>query len=179
MKTYAALLRAINVGGTGKLPMTELRQLCEGCGLSDVKTYIQSGNVVFRSRLSAAGVKRALEHALAVKMGKPVGVMIRTGAELEAALGDNPFPTAPPARVLVLFLDRAPAADSLEKVVVPGREELALRGRELFISFPDGMGASKLKIPFQNVGTGRNLNTVTQLAALARALGQGRPGRAD
>jgi uncharacterized protein (DUF1697 family) len=170
MKVYVALLRAINVGGTGKLPMTELRELCEGCGFKDVATYIQSGNVVFRSKLSESGVKRALESALARKMGKPFGALIRTGAELEAVLGGNPFTQASPARVLVLFLDAPPAPDCLDEVVIPGGEELALRGRELYMFFPDGMGQSKLKIPLQKVGTARNLNTVTQVAALARAL---------
>lgn len=170
MKAYAALLRAINVGGTGKLPMAELRELCAGCGFTDVSTYIQSGNVVFRSKLSERGVKRALEQALAKKMGKPFGALIRTGAELEAVLGDNPFPKAPPAQLLVLFLDAPPPADCLDKIVIPGREELALRGRELFIFFPDGMGRSKLKVPLQKVCTGRNLNTVRKLAALTRAL---------
>ena len=170
MKTYAALLRAINVGGTGKLPMTELRELCAGCGLEDATTYIQSGNVVFRSKLSESGVKRALEQALARKMGKPFGVLIRTCAELDAVIDGNPFPKAAPAQLLVLFMDAPPPADCLDRVVIPGREELALRGRELFIFFPDGMGRSKLKVPLQKVGTGRNLNTITKLAALARAL---------
>lgn len=170
MKAYVALLRAINVGGTGKLPMAELRALCEGCGFKDVSTYIQSGNVVFRSKLAESGVKRTLEQALARKMGKPFGALIRTGAELEAVLAGNPFPKAAPARVLVLFLDAPPPADCLDKVVIPGSEELALRGRELFMFFPDGMGQSKLKVPLQKVGTARNLNTVTQLVSLARAL---------
>jgi uncharacterized protein (DUF1697 family) len=171
MKAYAALLRAINVGGTGKLPMAELRELCEGCGFTNVGTYIQSGNVVFRSKLSESGVKRALEQALARKMGKPFGAMIRTGAELEAVLGGNPFPKAPPARVIVLFVDAPPPADCLDKVVIPGPEELVLRGRELFMFFPEGMGRSKLVFPLQKVGTGRNLNTIAKLASLIRALG--------
>jgi uncharacterized protein (DUF1697 family) len=170
MKAYAALLRAINVGGTGKLPMAELRDLCSGCGFTDVGTYIQSGNVVFRSKLSESGVKRALEQALARKLGKPFGAFIRTAAELDAVLGKNPFPEAAPARLLVLFLDAPPPPDSLDGVIIPGREELALRGRELFLHFPDGMGQSKLSVPLQRVGTARNLNTVTKLAALVRAL---------
>jgi uncharacterized protein (DUF1697 family) len=168
VNTYVALLRAINVGGTGKLAMTDLRVLCQKCGFQNVATYIQSGNVVFRSKLSEAGAKAAVEEALARKMGKPFGALLRTASELSGVVDANPFPQAAPNRILILFLDEAPPADSLKAVVAPGREELALRGREIFIHFPDGMGQSKLKVPFQKVGTGRNLNTATKLAAMAR-----------
>jgi uncharacterized protein (DUF1697 family) len=170
MTAYAALLRAINVGGTGKLAMTELRKLCEDCGCKNVATYIQSGNVVFQSKLSEASVKKTLEQALAKKMGKPFGVLVRTLAELKATIDNNPFPNAAPNQLLILFLNEAPAAASLKDVVAPAREEFALCGRELFIHFPDGMGKSKLKIPFQKTGTGRNLNTVRKLILMLEAL---------
>jgi uncharacterized protein (DUF1697 family) len=171
VNTYVALLRAINVGGTGKLAMSDLRQLCQDCGFLDVATYIQSGNVVFRSKLKEAGVKNALEQALAQKMGKPFGVLVRTAKELLDVVDKNPFPEAPPNRVLIVFLDEPPPPDSLKTVVIPGEEELVLQGRELFIYFPDGMGQSKLKVPFQKTGTGRNLNTARKLAAMAQELG--------
>src|SRR5690606_18491051 len=77
MTTFIALLRAINVGGTGKLPMAELSKLCEKAGLSNPKTYIQSGNVVFGSDAPDAEVKQALERALAEKLKKSVGVILR------------------------------------------------------------------------------------------------------
>jgi uncharacterized protein (DUF1697 family) len=171
MKTYVALLRAINVGGTGKLSMADLRQLCLGCGFDNVATYIQSGNIVFRSKLAETGVKRQLGQALAEKMGKPFGVLVRTAPELLDVLSKNPFPTAAPNQVLILFLDEPPPPDSLKTTIVPGREELALHGRELFIHFPDGMGQSKLKIPFQKTGTGRNLNTTRKLAEMVQEIG--------
>ena len=171
MATFAALLRAVNVGGTGKLPMSELRALCEACGFTEVATYIQSGNVVFRTRLSAARAKKELEARLRQAMGAEHGAMIRRAGELRSLLDDNPFPDAPPARVLVLFLDRAPAVLDLEQVVSPGREQLAIRGRELVIHYPDGMGKSKLRHPFQKTGTGRNLNTVRKLVEMLEAMG--------
>jgi len=87
---YAALLRAVNVGGTGKLPMTELARLCEREGLCDVKTYIQSGNVVFTSAKKEAAVKAALEKALERHMGKPVAVMVRTEWSRCDAAGSRP-----------------------------------------------------------------------------------------
>src|SRR6478735_565092 len=108
MAVYVALLRAVNVGGTGKLPMTELRDLCEAAGFDCVKTYIQSGNVVFKSALSEPKVKAKLEKALTVTLGKPAAALVRTAAELRRAIARNPFPKAEPNRVIVLFVDQAP-----------------------------------------------------------------------
>ncbi|MBA3462955.1 MAG: DUF1697 domain-containing protein [Deltaproteobacteria bacterium] len=170
MGTFVAFLRAINVGGTGILPMADLVKLCEKARFTHVQTYIQSGNVLFTSRSGASTVKATLEKALAVKLGKPVGVHLRTSVELDALLAANPFSAAAPNRVIVMFLDAAPTKDVLAAVKRPGGEELAVRGRELFIHYPEGQGASKLKVPFADVGTGRNINTVTKLAAMAHAL---------
>lgn len=167
MPRHIALLRAINVGGTGKLPMAELRALCEALGFTNVRTYIQSGNVVFDSRLSAARAKRALEDALEQRLGKRHAALLRTADELAAIEARNPFPDADPKRVLVVFVDEPPPRAALTGVKIPGREQLHLDGRELFIHFPDGMGTSKLKVPLANEGTGRNLNTVRALLELA------------
>jgi uncharacterized protein (DUF1697 family) len=172
MKVFVALLRAINVGGTGKLAMSELKSLCEAAGFKDCRTYIQSGNVVFRSPLSEASVKAKLEKALAAKLGKAGVAMVRSRAELEAAINRNPYKSALASRVLVLFLDEAPARDALSGLQIPGREKVKLEGREVFVHYPDGMGHSKLKLPFAAMGTGRNLNTVVKLAALAAELEQ-------
>lgn len=168
--TFIALLRAINVGGTGKLPMSELVTLCEAAGFKGAKTYIQSGNVVFGSSLSEANVKAKLERALAAKMGKPFAALVRNHAELEAVVKRNPFKKAAPNRLLVVFLDEAPARDALAGLKIPAREEVKLDGREIFIHFPDGMGQSKLKIPLMKTGTGRNLNTVVKLVEMARKI---------
>ena len=173
MPVFVALLRAVNVGGTGNLKMDQLRRLCAAQGFEHAVTYIQSGNVVFTSRLGEAAIKARLESALVRVVGKPVGVLVRSAPELSAALKRNPFPDAPPASVVVFFLDSAPGAKALEGLVVPGREQLELRGRELFIHFPDGQGRSKLKVPFAKTGTGRNLNTVQKLVAMAAALATG------
>lgn len=169
MTSFVALLRAINVGGTGKLAMADLVTLCEKAGFTGVKTYIQSGNVVFRAAGSEAKVKAVLEKAVAAKVGKPVGVLVRTADELEGVLAGNPFPAAAPNRVIVFFLDDAPPRTALKDVKPPGREELELCGREIYVHYPDGQGPSKLKVPLAAVGTGRNLNTVAKLAGLARA----------
>ena len=165
--TLIALLRAVNVGGTGKLPMTELRALCEAVGLRNVRSYIQSGNVVATSTAQPKAVKAKLEKALDAKLGKPCAVLVRSRDELAAIVAANPYPAAAPNQLLIVFLDEAPPKNAIAGVAIPGREELTLKGRELFIHFPDGMGRSKLKIPFANVGTGRNLNTVRALLAMA------------
>jgi uncharacterized protein (DUF1697 family) len=166
---YAALLRGINVGGV-KLLMTDLTRLCVGQGFACVKTYIASGNVVFTSTKTETAVRDALEGALATHAGRPVPVLIRTAAELEATVAANPFPGVAGNRLLVFFLPDPPPKNVLAGVVAPDGEEMAVRGRELFVHYPNGMGRSKLKVPLWNVGTSRNLNTVVKLAALTRAL---------
>jgi uncharacterized protein (DUF1697 family) len=122
MQVFVALLRAVNVGGTSKLAMSALRQLCEQAGFSGVVTYIQSGNVVLRSDGDAGSVKRTLEAALAVEMGKPVAVLVRTRVELEAIVARNPFPEAEPVRVLVLFLDEPVPDGALADLAIPADE---------------------------------------------------------
>ncbi len=166
---YAALLRGINVGGV-KLLMTDLARLCEGEGFACVKTYIASGNVVFTSTMKEAVVRDALEGALARHTGRPVPVLVRSAAELEATVAANPFPGIAGNRLLVFFLPDSPPKNVLAGVVAPDGEELAVRGRELYVHYPNGMGRSKLKVPLWNVGTSRNLNTVVKLAAMTRAL---------
>jgi uncharacterized protein (DUF1697 family) len=168
MPVFVAFLRAVNVGGTGKLAMSDLRGLCEAAGFQSVRTYIQSGNVVFGSALSQAKVKRKLEQALCTKLGKPCAVLLRSAAELAAVLRRNPFEKAAPRQVLVLFLDQTPARGALADLPIPGGEEVWLDGRELFVHFPNGMGRSKLKIPFAKTGTWRNLNTIAKLIAIVR-----------
>ena len=169
MAVFVALLRAINVGGTGLLPMKDSATLCADLGFENVRTYIQSGNVVFASALPEQEVRAKLEVALAERMGKRVDVAVRSAAELQATLAANPFPDAQPARVGVLFLTRSLPAGLLEDLAIPGREEVRLVSREIFIHYPDGMGQSKLKLPSAALGTTRNLNTVAKLVAMATA----------
>jgi uncharacterized protein (DUF1697 family) len=167
MKTYVAFLRAVNVGGTGKLPMAELRAMAEALGFTNVRTYIASGNLVFASTLSEAKVKAALEDRLEAYAGKPVGVVVRTGAELAAVLRANPFPAAPPDRTVAIFLDAPPPADTLMQVSSVGTEEIAQGKREIYVHYPDGMARSKLRIPAAKAGTARNMNTIATLAEWA------------
>ena len=122
MTAFVALLRAVNVGGTGKLPMVELKAMCEAAGFASVKTYIASGNVVFQSKKTEAQVKAALEKALAAYAGKPVGVMVRTAAEMAEVLAKNPFQKMPGNRTVAFFLDGTPAADALDMFPIGRRK---------------------------------------------------------
>lgn len=169
MPTYIALLRAVNVGGTGKLPMAELREMCVAAGFQDVRTYIASGNVVLRSPKSAVQVKQALEARLAEYAGKPVGVVVRSGADLARVLAGNPFAEGAPNRVVAIFLDDPPAADALDTVRHRREERIALGEREIYVHYGDGMADSKLVIPAARAGTARNMNTVAKLIEMAGA----------
>jgi uncharacterized protein (DUF1697 family) len=167
MTTYVTLLRAVNVGGTGKLAMSRLKSICADAGFARVETYIASGNVVFTSSAKPAKVKAELETRLAAELGKPVGVVVRTAAEIAAVLAANPFRKAAPNRTYAFFLDAAPPRDALDHVKGRSDEEIALGKREIFVHYPNGMGRSKLRIPAASAGTARNMNTVAKLAELA------------
>jgi uncharacterized protein (DUF1697 family) len=170
MKVYIALLRAVNVGGTGKLPMAELKAMCEAAGFDQVRTYIASGNVVFAAKGSETQVKATLEAKLEAYAGKKVGVLVRTPAEMKAVLAANPFPEMAPNRTVAIFLDAAPPPDALETVTGANGEELRLGRREIYVHYGDGMADSKLKIPAAAAGTARNMNTIARLAEMAATL---------
>jgi uncharacterized protein (DUF1697 family) len=171
MATFIALLRAVNVGGTGKLPMTELKSMCEKLGFTKVKTFIASGNVLFESRKSESAVKKALESALQEYAGKPVGVLVRTPAELAKVAEGNPFPKKPAKWTVAIFLDEAPPKDTLSAIRgAADGEEVKLGKREIYVHYGSGMARTKLRIPAAVAGTARNMNTVAKLAELGAEL---------
>lgn len=167
MTSYIALLRAVNVGETGKLPMAELKAMCIAEGFEQVQTYIASGNVVFSTDRSEQEIKAALEQRLQSHAGKPVGVMVRTAQELADILSANPFPEAPPNTTVAILLDDPPPADVLTTAKGHQDERLVLGKREIYVAYGPGMGRSKLKIPAAARGTARNINTLAKLAELA------------
>lgn len=166
MAAYVGLLRAVNVGGTGKLPMIDLRALAEAAGFTQVQTYIASGNLVFDYKGTGAQAQAILQDRLADYAGKPVGVMIRTAVEMAQIIADNPFAEAPPNKVVTIFLDAQPAPDALEQAVGGNGEEMALGVREIYVHYVRGQGVSKLRIPQAASGTARNMNTVSKLAGM-------------
>ena len=171
MTAYVALLRAVNVGGTGKLPMAKLKSIAEELGFGSPRTFIASGNLVFTSSKSEAQARKALEQALEKHVGKPVGVVVRTAGELSAVAKANPFKDSPPNRVLAIFLAAKPSKDALDDVRGRKDERIALGKREIYIDFGElGAGRSKLKIPAAAAGTARNMNSVAKLAEMAKEL---------
>lgn len=162
-----ALLRAVNVGGTGKLPMTELKMMAEKLGFEDVRTYIASGNLLFNTNLEEAAVKSKLEERLEDYAGKPVGVLIRTAEEMAKVVAGNPFADEPGNRVVAIFLDEAPPKSALTEHRGLNDERIALGRREIYVHYPSGQGDSRLVIPAAKAGTARNMNTVAKLAEMA------------
>ena len=171
MTAYVALLRAVNVGGTGKLPMAELRRIAGELGLGSPRTFIASGNLIFTSGRQAEEIREHLEDRLAAYMGKPVAVMIRTADEIAAVAAANPFPDAPGRRVLVTFLAEPPPASALAEARGLDGERLALGTREIYVDYCGRLlGRSKLRIPAAANGTARNMNSVAKLVEMAKEL---------
>lgn len=187
MTRYVALLRAINVGGRRKVPMGELRKLISGLGWTGVRTYLQSGNVVFTvpsgdagAEAGAGAVRERLEAAVAGHFGFDVPCLLRTGEELRAVVEACPFPTEEidPAKLLVLFIEESPSPDHFAGVdpAAYAPDEFRHLGRAVYCWFPDGMGRSKLPAALDRVRpqlttTGRNWRTVTTLLEWAEETG--------
>ncbi len=169
MTAFVALLRAVNVGGR-KLIMTDLKAVADGLGFDGSRTFIASGNLLFTSAKSESEVKAMLETALTRHMGKPVGVMVRTAAEMAAAGKANPFASEPGNKVVAIFLDAAPPKDAAKMAKNVADERMALGVREIYVHYPSGQGPSKLRIPATVNGTARNMNTVVKLAELTEEL---------
>ncbi len=167
MAVYVALLRAVNVVGANKLPMPTLVELCRDAGCERVRTYIASGNALFTSRLGERRIKALLEERLRAHLGKPIGVMVRTGAEIASVLAANPYPRHPPDRTVAIFLDGPPPSDTIATLRGRKGELLALGAREVYVMYRDGIAHSRLVIPAAQAGTARNMNTIGRLAAMA------------
>jgi uncharacterized protein (DUF1697 family) len=176
-QTFVALVRGINVGGRNTVPMAGLRSALSGIGLEDVTTYIQSGNVVFRAPgANAPSLAGAIERSIDETFGVPARVVLRTREELAAVANTNPFLErgADPAQLHVVFLDRKPEPSAVAELD-PGRsppDEFALRGREIYLRLPSGMGRTKLSGDYfeRRLGvaaTARNWKTVLKLVELA------------
>jgi uncharacterized protein (DUF1697 family) len=176
LTTYLALLRAINLGAVNKVPMKELRTMFEDLGYEDVRTHLQSGNVVFEGKSSTSKKLAAeIEGAISKVFDLEVPVIVRTRRELERVAGGNPFPTegVKASWLHVMFLSE-PASPKAIKTLDPDRspqDQFEVKGGEIFLRFGKGSGRSKLTIDYfeKKLGTkatGRNWNTVVKVLEL-------------
>lgn len=178
MAVYIALLRGVNVGGKAKVAMSDLRQLVSSLGFEDVRTLLQSGNVVFSaSTRPQEALETLLEKETKRCLGLDTRYFLRAAAQWKAVVSGNPFPgeaKRDPGHLLATFLKakpRAGAVRALEAAIV-GSEYLRVAGREAYIVYPDGVGRSRLtnaviEKKLETSATARNWNTVLKLAALA------------
>ncbi len=177
MTVYVSLLRAMNVGGRS-IKMDALRAIHESLGLTDVTTLLQSGNVVFSyAEKNRASLAKKIEDAIARECGFHSTVMLRDAAALRKIVKENPFPDAAendPSHLVVMFLASTPDKDAAKRLAeaYEGPEEIRIRGDNATITYPNGIGRSKLTNALLEkqlgvAGTARNWNTVTKLLALA------------
>jgi uncharacterized protein (DUF1697 family) len=175
MPSYALLLRGVNIGTKNTLPMAELRAMLEKIGCADVSTYVQSGNAVFATALSAARLTTAVEAALARYMGRPIATTLRTAKQLQSVIAGNPFEhiATNPSYLCVTFLSRSPKPADLAPLHAQdwSPELFKPAGTEIYTWYPNGQGTSPLarqlgRLPLKGAVTTRNWNTVLKLAEM-------------
>ncbi len=177
MAIFIGLLRAINLGSHNKVSMADLRQLLEELGMKNPQSLLQSGNLVFESPArSTASLEKVLQAAAARKLGLETDFFVRTGAEWQQAIADNPFPAEAkldPGHTVLMSLKDAPPPAAVKALqhAITGREAVKAKGRHAYFLYPDGMGRSKLTMTLierklGTTGTARNWNTVLKLGAL-------------
>ena len=184
MTRVVALLRAVNVGGTGKVLMSELCAVLTGLGFTGVRSLLQSGNVVFGCTGSAnAALEAKLEATVAARLGVKTEFFVRNAREWDAIVTDNPYPRAAkddPSHLVVMTFKSTPAAKDVAalQAAIVGRETVTASGKQAYFVYPDGIGTSKLtnaviERTLGLTGTARNWNTVLKLAAAVAALDAG------
>ena len=168
-----ALLKGINVGGNRKVPMAELREVATACGLAEVSTYIQSGNLVFSASDAAEHVDRALEASIEERFGFKVDVLVRTSEQWRQLLSACPFTSAAEDRPNLLHLCLSkltphPDAVSLLSGICAPNEAVALVGDALWVDYAEGVARSKVTLAkldkaVGSMVTARNFRTVQHL----------------
>ena len=181
MAVVICLLRGVNVGGNHQIRMDSLRTLCESFGFKDVRTYVQSGNVVFQtSKRDFAKLSMQIEAGIYKTAGFRPDAILRTTADLQTLVAANPFAcrdAIEPSKLGVVFLKAAPGPEAREslRAMKTDPEELRIGERDLYIYFPNGMGKSRLQMKsvdklLGTTGSVRNWNTVTSLLKMAQEM---------
>jgi uncharacterized protein (DUF1697 family) len=181
MTVVISMLRGVNLGSHNRIKMDELRAVYESLKLQDPKTYVQSGNVLFKTKeLNEAKLSSRIQVGIEKKFGFRPDVILRTADELRRAVTKNPFSARKnidPSKLLVSFLTTAPRSEACEKLraLDTAPEELWIDGREIFIYYPNGLARPKFQWTKADkilnvVGTGRNWNSVTKMLAMAEEM---------
>jgi uncharacterized protein (DUF1697 family) len=179
MNIFAALFRGINVGGSNILPMKELAALLQDLGCGNVRTYIQSGNAVFRHKEPRASrLVASIREAIGASHGFEPEVLLLSVDKLERAVSSNPFPDAEsePSRLHLSFLAATPESPDLDLIEAlrADTEGFALKDDVAYLHAPDGIGRSKLAARMERalgvVATGRNWRTVSKILEMARGV---------
>lgn len=176
MASYIALLRGVNLAGHKMVAMADLRAMLEGLGFTDVRSLLQSGNLMFHGRAQAgAALERKLELEARRRLDLETDFHVRTAAEWQSIIARNPFPEAArqdPGHLLMMCFKDAPAAKDVRalQAAIKDREVVRAVGRQAYVVYPDGVGGSRLTTALIDKtlglrGTARNWNTVLKLGA--------------
>ena len=177
MATFIGLLRAVNLGSHNKVAMSDLRELLSALGMKNPQSVVQSGNLVFETTARpTAALEKLLETEAAKRLGLDTPFCVRTAAEWQQVIADNPFPKEAkldPGHTVLMCLKDAPGPAAVKALqeAITGREVVKAKGRQAYFLYPDGIGTSKLTIKLiekklGTIGTARNWNTVLKLGAL-------------
>ena len=174
MATYIALLRAVNVSGKNKLPMADLREAVAEAGFDNVRTYVQSGNVVVDAKGSTARkIEKAMHELIAASFGLDVPVVARTAKQWREVLKTKHYASVDLKRRYVMFLDKKPAAAAVGRLaeIAAGEDSYVVDGTEIFLDLPTGAGKTKLtnkaiESKLGVAGTTRNWRSVTKISEL-------------
>lgn len=184
MTIYIALLRGINVGGKNIIKMVDLKRVFETMGFCQVQTYIQSGNVLFKSEDEEGALRKKIEHGIDAAFGFSVTVVLRTAAELEWVISNCPFSekaiseaeaSSEGESLYVSLLTHAPSQDKIDKLNAYRSEsdDYRIEGREVFLLFCNSIRNSKLASNLHKLdvpATVRNWKTISKLLVLAKAM---------
>jgi uncharacterized protein (DUF1697 family) len=178
MTIYLALLRGINVGGHNVIKMAELKQLFQSMDLQNVKTYIQSGNVLFESEAESEELSHQIEQEIKNTFGLSVPVIIRTATEMQHIIKNCPYPfdrLLEGESIHISFLASTPAQECLDQIsnINSDIDEYQIKGREIYLFFRQSIRKSKLAVQLQKIGipaTMRNWKTVSKLVSMAEEM---------
>lgn len=166
MTAYVAMVRGVMPVGKGILPAARLKEMGEDCGFERVRTFIATGNLLFVDSRTEGAVLRLLNQQVADHFGRPTPVFVRSAAEMAEANAGNPFGDDRPSRVMAHFIAEPPSEAMIGEARDVAGERIALGPRLLYVSYGEGIGKTRLKLPAVKQGTARNMNSVAKMAAL-------------